>query len=492
MDKENLNGIPEEEIIKCSHCQKNAATENSDYCDVCETALLKKKIPFFGWAAGFVSLMLGIVVFTIMISGAVLTAGFGKSNEYADKKVWYAAYEQYYEDYRESVESLNVINDFLNTVFDTEERAYVSPGLGIKKNMIEVVANCYSPLDAYYYATGFLSEKEISMSFMADYEKVYTDFNSTYSAVEEIFNKAYTDGADYKALLTEMDTYKGKEGVNEVFLNYHKYVIAVNLGASASEQLEILKDVEKAAEASGDDYSWLCNPTMAQALYDTGDFDGTMVYLDRIIESNKSSYEAYKLKMKIQVMNGDVDAAGETVAEYRANHENCELLYYADVLEIEYLRITGDYDKAKALCTEADESYRNVPETNGIMDLTYMIESKLIMPTEIYRQNALILLSEGDYAQAFTVMMDAYQMESYYANYFQGSANLNDPNFYSVLYLSAKLLSTSDRMTAEIQPDVDNVLAMFSGGKMSDKITAVENGEKTVEEVLREGDFELI
>lgn len=495
MDKENLNGIPEEEneeIKKCSYCGKNEAAEDSEYCDLCEAKLLKKRIPVFGWIAGFVSLVFSVCVFVVLVAGSLLTIVPGDGDEYADKKIWNTAYEQYYNDYVESVESLNVINDSLNKVFETEERAYVSPGLGIRKKMIKVVANCYSPLDAYYYATGFLSEKEMAMPFMKDYTRIYNDFQNTYSVVEETFNRAFENETDYKTILAEMDSHKGKEGVNEVFLNYHKYVIAVNLGASTSEQVEILRTLEKTAEASGEDYGWLCNPVLAQALYDMGDYDGSMVYIDRIIESNKSSYDAYRFKMRIQVMNGNAEEAGKTVEEFRTNHENCEMGYYADVLEIEYLRITGDYDKAVALCTEADESYKNISETNGIMDLTYMIENKLIMPTEIYRQRALALMVKGDYEDAFRSMMDAYQMESYYAQYLQGATNLNDPKFYGTLYLSAILVEKNGLINEENKPDVEMVLAMFGEGKISDDIEAIKNGTKTVAEVLTEGEFEAV
>lgn len=495
MDKENLNGIPEEEteeIKKCSYCGSGEAAEGSEYCDLCEAKLLKKRIPVFGWIAGFVSLLLSVVVFVVLVAGTLITPWFSKGDKYADEKIWHMAYEQYYNDYVESVENLNVINDLLNRVFETEERAYVSPSLGIRKKMINVIANYYGPLDAYYYATGFLSEKEIAMPFMQQNTRMYQEFQSTYAVAEETFNSAFEEGADYKKILAEMDAHKGKEGVNEVFLNYNKYVIAVNLGATVTEQLEILGDIEKAAAASGDDYSWLCNPALAPALYDAGKTDETMVYLDKIIAANKSSYDAYRLKMMIQVMNGEVEAAGETVAEFRKNHENIELAYYADILEIEYLRITGDYDKAEALCTEADESFRNVSETNAIMDLTYMMESKLIMPTEIYRQRALVLMTVGRYDEAFQSMMEAYQLESYYAQYLQGETSLNDPKFYGTLYLSAILVEQNGMITEENRPDVEMILETFGKGKISDDIEAVKNGTKTVKEVLTEGEFEAV
>lgn len=490
MDKENLNGIPEEEIIKCSYCGRNEAAEGSEYCDACESKLLAKRIPFMGWAAGFVSLLAAVVLFTVAMSGTILTSGVSSGDKYADDKNWHAAYEQYFEGYRKSVGRINVINDFLNGIFETEQRAYVNPSLGIKKKMINVVANYYGPLDAYYYATAFLSENEMAMPFMKDYTRIYQDFHTTYMTVEETFNKSFEENADYKAILAEMDEHADKEGVNKVFLNYHKYVVAVNLGAPVSEQIEILKNIEKFAAESGDDYSWLCNPTMAQTLYDAGETDETMVYLDKIIESNKSSYDAYRLKMKIQVMAGDVEAAGETVAEFRANYENNELGYFADVLEIEYLRCIGEYEKAEALCVEADESYKNVPETNGIMDLTYIIENRLIVPTEIYRQRALLLMTVGNYGDAFREIMEAYRMETYYAQNLQCVTSLNDPKFYGTLYLSAFLANSNNQVAEEDMPDVEMVLGMFSEGSVSKEIDAIKNGEKTVKEVLAEGDFE--
>jgi len=74
----------------------------------------------------------------------------------------------------------------------------------------------------------------------------------------------------------------------------------------------------------------------------------------------------------------------------------------------------------------------------------------------------------------------------------QYSATLNDPKFYGTLYLSAKLLSTSDQMTEDKKADVDQILAMFDTGSMSDDIDAIISGEKTVEEVLTKGAYDLI
>jgi len=98
----------------------------------------------------------------------------------------------------------------------------------------------------------------------------------------------------------------------------------------------------------------------------------------------------------------------------------------------------------------------------------------------------------GRYDEAFQSMMEAYQLESYYAQYLQGETSLNDPKFYGTLYLSAILVEQNGMITEENRPDVEMILETFGKGKISDDIEAVKNGTKTVKEVLTEGEFEAV
>lgn len=288
----------------------------------------------------------------------------------------------------------------------------------------------------------------------------------------------------------KIEALRGTEGIKDVFVDYYKYALAYELSEPVEVQLEMLRDLEKSAEKSGEDYGWLYYQPLAQALYDSGEYEQAIVYLDKIISRNTSDYAASDLKMRAQVSLGDTEAAGKTVEKFKSVYENSEVQYYSDLIQVEYLRATGKYDEAKVLCVEAINR-EEIPQTNAMVNLIFFLENKLLTSSEFSRQSALVDMIKGDYEAAFTSMMEAYQMESYYAYYMQGASSLNEPTFYNALYLSAKLMEKNVEMKDETKADVEYVLSMFEAGTMSDGVESIISGKTTVEEVLSKGEFDL-
>lgn len=527
MDKENLNGIPEEETeisaqeteeiqrdeaeetegeiktdltedipqkaaeeeeekVLCSFCGEREAADGSEYCLDCETKMLKRKIPFGGWLSGFIALGFSLFAFLLAFVALIPSGYVVLGDSYADKGNWHMAYEVY----TDVSEASAQFNSYVNQIFGTNYQ-FTKTGEGVSKRLVNAVANYYSPIDAYYYAQSALSSTALEQPFMENYAKMYNDNYTAYMQMGETISNALEGKTEIAEVLAEIEGYKGTEGMNDVFVDYYKFAIAYELGEDEQAQLELLRELEASAKASGEDYGWIYYLPLAQALYDTGDAEKAIEYLDKIIASNKSSYDAYLLKMKAQLSIGDAEGAAATVEEFKEYNGFGELTYFADLLEIQYLRVTGKYDEAKALCVEAMAAQESVSETNGMINLIYGMESKLLTTSEFNRQSALISMIKGEYTDAFDSMMEAYSLESQYAYYMQYSAVLNDPNFYGALYLSAKLLSTSGQMTEDNEADVDYVLSMFEEGTMSEDVNAIVNGEKTVEDVLTKGAFDL-
>lgn len=477
----------DEDAVICAFCSENKAEEGSDYCAECETKMLKRRIPFLGWVSGFAALCFSFVAFIIAFVALIPSGYVALGDSYAKEGNWHMAYEAY----SDVSEAADQFNTYVNQIFGTNIE-YIKKGEGIGKRLVTAVANYYSPIDAYYYAETTLNRNSLNKPFVEKYKKFYDDNYAAYTQFGEIISNALEEKIKPEEAFAQLEAYKGEEGVNSVFVDYYKFALAYELGQDEKTQLEFLRDLEASAEASGEDYGWIYCLTLAQALYDTGSYDETIEYADKIIGTNKSSYEAYLLKMNSQLQLGQKEDAGKTVAEFKEYNGISELSYFADLLEIQYLRSTGEYDKAQALCLEAVAKHETVPETNGVINLIYSMENKLLTTSELNRQSALISMIKGEYAEAFNLMMEAYSLESQYAYYMQYSATLNDPKFYSTLYLSAKLLSTSDQMTEDKRADVDQILAMFDAGTMSDNIDAIIGGEKTVEEVLTKGAYDLI
>ena len=523
MDKENLNGVPEEETeaaveaveqaaaedtavqdeavdsnseivqeeaeepVLCSVCGEKEAAEGSEYCIDCETVMLKRRIPFFGWLSGVAALGVSVIAFLVALFLLIPSGYIILGDSYAKKGNWHMAYEAYYS----SVMEVANFNSYANEILGTNI-SFFTVGQKVNERVVDTVANYYSPIDAYYFAQNYLGSAADTLPFMQKYKKENDENYATYMSLAETFNSALDGDIKPDAALKEIEALRGTEGTSDVYVDYYKYAIAYELGEPVQTQLEILKSLEASAEASGEDYGWIYLLPMAQALYDTGEYGEAIEYLDRIIAVNKTNFEAYELKMKAQLSLGDKEGAGKTVEEFKATGAYSELVYYPNLLEVEYLRSVGKYAEAKALCVEAAALQEGVPQDNAMINLIYGMESKLLTTSEFNRQSALISMTEGEYADAFKSMMEAYSLESQYAYYMQYSAALNDPKFYGTLYLSAKLLSTSDQMTEDNAADVEYVLSMFEAGSMSTDIEAIINGEKTVEEVLTKGAFDLV
>lgn len=521
MDKENLNGIPEEEnevpqeqvnqepeteeeaaenedITEevceeeaedknlCPVCGENETAEGSEYCVDCETRMLKRRIPFLGWVSGLAALGFSffafLIAFAVMIPSGYVVLG----DSYAKKDNWHMAYEAY----SQAGEQSTQFNSYINQLSGTEYQI-ITTGEGVNKRLVNAVANYYSPIDAYYFAQKVLGAESLEKPFMEEYANMYNDNYNAYMQMGETISKALEGETETSDILAELEAFRGVEGINSVFVDYYKFAVAYELGEPNEVQLELIRNLEASAEKSGKDYGWIYYLPLAQALYDNGDSNGAIEYLDKIIASNKSSYDAYLLKMKAQLNSGDAEGAAATVEEFKEFNGEGELTYFSDILEIQYLRCIGKYDEAKAFCVEAAAAHESVPETNGMINLIYGMESKLLSTSEFSRQSALVSVIKGNYAEAFNSMMDAYSMESQFAYYMQYSATLNDPKFYGTLYLTAKLLSESEQMTEESKADVDYVLSMFEAGTMPENVEKIISGEKSAEDVLTKGAFDL-
>ena len=261
--------------------------------------------------------------------------------------------------------------DEINSILGKESQ-YTKVGMGVTKRILKAVANYSSPIDAYYYAETTLNRNSLNKPFVEKYKKFYDDNYAAYTQFGEIISNALEEKIKPEEAFAQLEAYKGEEGVNSVFVDYYKFALAYELGQDEKTQLEFLRDLEASAEASGEDYGWLYYQPLALALYDSGEYEQAIVYLDKIISRNTSDYAASDLKMRAQVSLGDTEAAGKTVEKFKSVYENSEVQYYSDLIQVEYLRATGKYDEAKVLCVEAINR-EEIPQTNAMVNLIFFL-----------------------------------------------------------------------------------------------------------------------
>ena len=516
MNKENLNGIPEEEIAEetvaevaeetaeeiaeeieetseeqseeiteetaeekeesseeyseeaeekepaeiCPMCGEREVTEEGDYCAECEKKMLKRRIPFFAWIAGLAALSFSVFAFVIVMLSSAPTLQVIKGDSYAKDKNWYGAYVAY--------SDVQTMADEINSILGKESQ-YTKVGMGVTKRILNAVANYSSPIDAYYVAVNTIKNADVNkLGFVKKYAAVSQEHDATFDLIEETLNKAYDEKPDAQAIYAELDSFKGKEGVTDLYIDFYKFAVADLLESDLETQVSILKDLEKACLASGKDYGWLYCQPMAETLCAAGKSDEAIKYLDMITEKDKSRYDAYNLKMDALLESGKKDEASKILAEFKVSNEGMESAY---LLEIQFLRRTGEQDKAKTLCLEALELYESIPELN--------------------RQLALIYMAKGDYVDAFDSMMTAFNYAYYIYQSSYDTTTLDDPAFFNALYLSAHLLKNSDQMKEEYSEDVEEILSQFEEGALEDITKEIMAGKKSVSEVLTEGECDL-
>ena len=220
-------------------------------------------------------------------------------------------------------------------------------------------------------------------------------------------------------------------------------------------------------EAEKKDYSWLYSADYSSALFNAGRLDEAAEILDGVIDNNKTLLSAYEMRMAIAFAQNDSAKADSLLSEFMDYNKDYDTAF---TLETVYFRIKGELEKAESVCLEGLEKYDSVPE--------------------LHRQLALIYLLKGDYDNAYEQAYAAYQ-NAYFLYYYYGDSTAYNASTDNTLYLCAYLNKTKGQLASENAGYVDEIIESFTAEELSDEVNAIVNGEKTVEEILSEGAYDL-
>lgn len=457
VSEETAEEIDEENL--CCICGEKEKQEDSDYCADCEAEMLKRKIPFLGWIGGLAAVVCSVVAFVMLVLVSAPSLQIARGDEYAAKNCWYTAYNEY--------RGVSSIVDEVHTILG-QTTPLVQTGSGLNLKIVETVSNSYSPLEAISIAESLLGEDALEKyASLKKYAAIRDEYISSYEAVMEPIEAMLNGTADKETTYAGISAALGQEGVNDVYINYFLYNTAQTFGDTTEVKLKYLDALEKSAGKEAEDYSWLYYQDYASELYESGDVEGAMKYLDALTESDKTKFGAYELKLRIAIAQDDTDEANRILAEFKTNNEGYDTAY---VLEATLLRTQGEYEKTKVLLEEAFEQYDSVPE--------------------LHRQLALIYLLEGDYDMAFE---EAYAADSnaYMLYAYMGDSSAYTPQLNNTLYLCSVLCRDKGKGTSENAIYIEEILSYYAEEDLSEQVLSVVNGEKTVEQVLTEGVCDL-
>ena len=453
---------PEEtdESELCTVCGESRKAEGSDYCPECEAAMLKRKIPFIGWIAGIAVIIVGAFAFISAALNCAPALQSAKGDYYARQKCWYTAFNEY--------SQVSSVVDEITSSFGSPT-PFVQAGTGIKAKIIECAAECTSPLEAYSVASSYFSLEEMEkIRPLKKYADFINEFQASYEALSDPINDMLDGKTNAEETLKAFEAVKGQENIKDIFIDYYKFNAAAYLNEDLETQIELLEAVRKDDETEKKDYSWLYSADYSSALFNAGRLDEAAEILDGVIDNNKTLLSAYEMRMAIAFAQNDSAKADSLLSEFMDYNEDYDTAF---TLETVYFRIKGELEKAESVCLEGLEKYDSVPE--------------------LHRQLALIYLLKGDYdnayEQAYSADQNAYMLYYYYGD----SSAYNDPALINTLYLCAYLNKTKGQLASENAGFVDEIIESFTAEELSDEVNAIVNGEKTVEEILSEGAYDL-
>lgn len=453
----------EEDFEPCPLCGENRLPEDKNYCESCETAMLKRKPPFLAWICGAAVLLLS--VFALIVSFLISAPAIQviKGDIAAENNSWYTAFLEYSE--------VDTVAGEVNSILGSSPlNNFIQTGKEVKLKLVNAVANYSNPLDAYSYASNYFTEEEIEKNAsLREYKEMAEAYETSYDALYEgIEMMTSNDKHTYEEVVAKFESHRGEEGVEDIFVDYFITAAASYYHLSPEEQLACFEKIDASAKASGKEYRWLYYIDYANMLNDAGKSDEAIALLDEMIERDNTAYDYYTLKVKTQIAQGNIDAANETCSAFEANNEGYDTAY---ILRATILRCQGETERAKALINEALETYGTVPE--------------------LYRQLALIYLLEGDYDNAYEQAYLA-NVTAYNRYYYYGDSNSYTVELDNTVYICAYLCNKLGEMTSENAIYITDILASYEGVELSDKLNSIISGEKTVQEILTEGEHDLV
>ncbi len=465
----------EEEVVICSVCGENACAEGNEVCNSCLEKMRNTKIPFVGWIAAALSIIIGMVsaatmFFLMAPSFYVMSAeSAAKDNRWGDASYYYSQMSQ-------TVDEFKSLIDWESGKEEPIIRRLFKIGTETKAKMFEAYAKAYNPMEAINkivigshtdYDSVMAHEKNLIENKLV---KPYWDIFSGIIYTEEIFNysEEYPEEENYENFIKFYESVEKQEGADRVYVAFMKYVVAAAFDETVEVQKQWLDACDKLAKESGRDYRWLYYYDYADVVAKSGNYDLAVVLLDTLIEDNRNNFDAYSKKNRIYLSAGKFDEAEKMINEVKEEFGN-----YGEVYEMEVtmLRYKGEYDKAKTVAATIIAENDSFPE--------------------IHRQLALIYLAEGDYASAFKEMDTTYV--NVYNMYVQFGGEEPTEELALTYYVCARLYDATGLFTEDEANGIGRAYSIFGEEyEPQGDIKAIIDGEKTVKQVLTEGDCDLV
>ena len=389
-ETEDLEDIADESE-RCERCGKRrrdtSIAEDYEFCARCRGEMLVTPLKWQGFVAAVSAIIIaGIAVvvaaFTSVVALPVVEAkGFERDNRLSD------ALSSYYM----AQDEAGKLNEQLNmeNLFTIGTKTFV--------NQMLLTAKVQSPLSVgQMLGTAIKNEKSYKnlwLRKLKPYSEILTRFQNTQEAVQPIvadYQESDPKDVPYDEMIAELEAMKtGADAAKyeAYFIEYYKTYVAVLADKGPQVELDHMLAVKKLAPKE----TWLFNLYIADCYNRLEKYDDMIAVCDEIVAENANSVQAYSLKARVHCTRGEFDkaiAVSEQMDKYNPNNPA------GFALAAEIYRRKGDVEKAASICAEGLEK---VPGGG----------------TELYRQQAIVLLLKGDKKAAYEAANSAYNSAYY-------------------------------------------------------------------------------
>ncbi len=448
-----------EESERCLRCGKRrrdtSIAEDYEFCARCRGEMMAAPLRWQGFVVAVCAIIIAgvgfvMAAFTSVVALPVLEAkGLEKENRLSD------ALDSYYMA-QDEAEKLNADLKMEN-LFTAGTKTFVK--------QMKLTAKVQSPLSVGQVLSTAIKDEKAYKSLwlrkLKPYNETFLRFQNTQEAVQPIvadYQESDPKDVPYDELIAQLEALKtGKDAAKyeTYFIEYYKTYVAVLADKGPQVELDHMLAVKKIAPKE----TWLFNLYIADCYNRLEKYDEMIAVCDEIIAENANSVQAYSLKARVYSQRKDFDQA-IAVSEQMGKYNPDNAAVYALSAEI-YRRKgdKGDIEKAASICAEGLEK---VPGGG----------------TELYRQQAIVLLLKGDKKGAYEAANNAYN-----------SAYYNQDTTLELINTVALCASLAGEK--EMYDETVDFLKQ-NGAELAESVSQIIAGTKTLQEVFIDGKGDVL
>ncbi|MBQ6267099.1 MAG: hypothetical protein IJK64_04940 [Clostridia bacterium] len=466
-DEEEDDEVPNRgNVPLCHRCMEQPVEEGERYCAACAEEMRKIRIPVFGWIGGLLVLIAAAAALVSAFLNSAPALQVARAEASANKGNWMIAYKQY----RKADNVVYQVDQILDE--DGTSTVFIKIGSAARAKQAEAALRGYNPVDAYDFLMSYFptAEAQKRCPIAADILEEYEIYDAAYAEIEDPALALINGEATAEEVNAQLEALRAQ--VSPVYVDYFLAALTEYYDCTDEEALARYQKLDETAKASGRDYHWLYYERYLNTLQNQGQYDAALALAEEYLQKDPSNLTMLGKKIKLALLVNKEDVAEEAYKSLTDLYGDTDA--QAIATELLMLRFRGEYEKAETLVTDAIES----ADTDTAV--------------ELHRQMALIYLLQENYNKAFDEAYEA-NYNAYYVYEYYGDDSLYSDELDNTLYVCAYLCQLYGDGSAEYADKISEVLASYAGAEkhFSAQTRAILSGEKTAQQVLTEGVYDL-